>query len=126
MVLLVAIVVLSALFSGPGPVPNPTQHTPPSIMAETQERDPSTPASTIDIIQIMFKFIAEQMEAERKLTKAHSDADRDLTDAKIRKVIECLNDKIEKTVTKVIKRFNQIMAHLDLKIETTSSYNEQP
>ena len=69
----------------------------------------------------MFKFISEQTEEERKLTKAHSDADKELTDAKILKVITCLNNKIET----VVERHKSALADLDLKIETTSSYNEQ-
>lgn len=114
--LLVAIVLISGLLSSPGPASRLS----PGIMADlnkTQERDPTGPASTADIVQLMFKFIAKQLEAERKLTK-------ELIDAKIRKVIECLNVKIE-TVTEVIKRYNPILSDLDLKIETTTSYNEQ-
>ena len=91
---------------------------------ENQEKGPSAPATTAEIVQMMFKFIGEQIEAERKVTKAQSEADIELTDAKILKVIQCLNDKIE-TVNEIVNKYCLILADLDLKIETTTSYNEQ-
>ena len=118
MILTLAVFLISGLLSSH----QPFQGSKMTSVSANQGSDSSAPTATsAEIVQLMFKFIAEQMEEERKLTKAHSDADRDLTDAKILTVIQCLNKKIE-TVT---ESYNSVLADLDLKIDTTSSYNEQ-
>ena len=91
MILLVVVAVISGLLISPSQGSNSTHQPHPTIMAtvpDNKESDPSVLAATsAEIIQLMFKFIGEQIEEERKLTKEHSDADRELTDAKILKVI---------------------------------------
>ena len=90
MLLLVTVAIVLGILSNPCPVPNLTYQPILSTMATAsvhQESDPVKPATNMEIVQLMFKFINEQLEAERKLTKLHMEAEKELTDSKILKVI---------------------------------------
>ena len=88
-----------------------------------QESDPSA-ITTIEVVRSLFKFCGDQIGENIKYCQEQIDKnnkeERELTNAKIIKVINSLNDN-----TEAIRKHNTILEDLDLKIETFSLYHEQ-
>ena len=86
--------------------------------SRNQESDPGVPALTEEVVRSLFKFCGEQISenityCNEQISQNNKD-ERELTNAKIIKVINSLNDN-----TEVIRKHNTILKDLDLKIETS-------
>ena len=88
------------------------------------ENDPKAIVTTKELVRSVFKFCGDQIGENIKYFQEQMDKnnkeERELTNAKIVKVIHALNDN-----TEAIREHNRILKDLDLKIETFSLYHEQ-